>query len=590
MANPTTIVQLKTIPSKDFTIGILLGKGGFGQVHLGKWGTTPIAVKELLVQVIDDQFLNIFKSEAKIMAQCNHRNIVQLYGICVEGKLALIMEYLENGSLDKFLKKAYELPWPRRYSIAADIGKGLAYLHDRNIIHRDLKSLNILIAKDNTAKITDFGLAKIHDQTKSHTNHIIGSPIWMAPEQLCTNTPASTKTDIYSMGMVLWEIATQKLPYSHAANVNMIYVWKLHNVPETIPPETPKTYAGLILQCWKAPTERPKAQNLAEDLVRLTRDPDQTPAATESTGHLYPSNWQHTLSALDPQPTSKSIRGSYLSNYANLSPPSSIPQNALSSNPTSSDLNNLSVESLRDQIYSLLDNEEVRKMNPLFNTLKSLAKKLSSASSIVDQDRQIYRSIQQLFDTNKKVCKDVAQTIIELSDVASSKPISAPMPNNNNASPPQPAVKKVANTALPLLLKDDDKTFSAPMPNNNNASPPQPAVKKVVNTSLPLLLKDDDKTFSAPMPNNNNASPPQPAVKKVANTALPLLLKDDDKTISLPPPPKIEPPVQQAAQKPATETVSTSNYAWTESREANSPMQTINYWETSVMNREDWEG
>ena len=180
MAVPPITTNLPTLPSEDFTKEKVLGRGGFGIVYLGKWHEAPVAIKELFVQTISDVFLKMFRDEAQVMAGCHHPNIVPLFGVCVEeGKLALVMEYLEKGSLYGMLRDTeISLTWSRRFTIATDIGKGLTYLHGQNVIHRDLKSLNILIAKDDTAKITDFGLAKIKLETSSKTTssapHSIG--------------------------------------------------------------------------------------------------------------------------------------------------------------------------------------------------------------------------------------------------------------------------------------------------------------------------------------------------------------------------------------------------------------------------------
>ncbi len=265
MAISTITTKLPTIASEDFTKEKVLGQGGFGKVYFGKWQAAPVAVKELLVQTITDAFIKTFRSEAEIMANCQHPNTVRLFGVCLEeGKLALLMEYLDKGSLYGLLQnKDLPLPWTLRYSIAADIGRGIAYLHSQKIIHRDLKSLNILIARDDTAKITDFGLAKIRLETSSKmtANQITGSPRWMAPEQF-TQAPASFATDIYSTGMILWEIAARKIPYSHATNEYIVIAAKLSNTHETIPTDTPETYSALIKKCWKVSEERPLCNRL----------------------------------------------------------------------------------------------------------------------------------------------------------------------------------------------------------------------------------------------------------------------------------------------------------------------------------------
>ncbi len=273
MAIPSIAPKLPTIPSDDFTKERELGQGGFGKVYFGKWQiTTPVAVKELLVQSMTNDFLKIFRSEAELMAGCQHPNIVRLFGLCLEeGKFALIMEYLEEGSLYGILKnKDISLEWTRRFTIAAGIGKGLLYLHSQKVIHCDLKSHNILLAKD-IAKISDFGLAKIRSETSTQmtTNQLAGSPCWMAPEHFTQNAPASFATDIYSFGMILWEIAARRAPYSHAINVYMVIAAKMNNTHETIPSDCPEEYGALIQKCWKLPLERPLAKTIALELNQL---------------------------------------------------------------------------------------------------------------------------------------------------------------------------------------------------------------------------------------------------------------------------------------------------------------------------------
>lgn len=292
-AFPTITTKLSHIPSKDFTKERILGQGGFGKVYFGRWETVPIAVKELLVQTISDTFIKTFRSEAEVMASCQHPNTVRLYGVCLEeGKLALLMEYLDKGPLYNLLSDtSIPLSWHERFRIATDTASGLSYIHSLKIVHRDLKSLNVLLAKDGTAKIADFGLAQIRLETSSRmtTGQLAGSPRWMAPEQFSQNAPASFFTDIYSFGMILWEIASRKIPFSHATNEYIVIAAKMNNTQETIPSDTPEEYAALIKNCWKTPRERPIAKNLVKELVNLqTKNPSppSQPIAPETPSHL----------------------------------------------------------------------------------------------------------------------------------------------------------------------------------------------------------------------------------------------------------------------------------------------------------------
>ena len=126
-----------------------------------------------------------------------HPNIVQFLGACFEPEFCLITEYMDRGSLFSVLHSDRELKWEVRLQFAIDIAKGLLYLHSRSppIIHRDIKSLNVLVTKDWKSAISDFGLTRIKDKVMSNQN-TVGSPAWCAPE-LLRNDPYSEKADVY---------------------------------------------------------------------------------------------------------------------------------------------------------------------------------------------------------------------------------------------------------------------------------------------------------------------------------------------------------------------------------------------------------
>ena len=175
-----------------------------------------VAIKVLQLKTLSQPVAKEFEHEADMLMQCRFPAIVSLYGVCTEpGHLAMVMEYLPT-SLRTRLQDGKELPWQKRLSIAHDMAKGLAYLHNRGILHRDLKSLNILLDAEEQAKIADFGLAKVKlevgsTSTKSHKT--VGSIRWRAPELFDFPPPeANTASDIYSLGMLLWELASRQLP------------------------------------------------------------------------------------------------------------------------------------------------------------------------------------------------------------------------------------------------------------------------------------------------------------------------------------------------------------------------------------------
>uniref|UniRef100_A0A7N0TN03 Uncharacterized protein n=1 Tax=Kalanchoe fedtschenkoi TaxID=63787 RepID=A0A7N0TN03_KALFE len=190
-----------------------LGQGGFGSVYKGKLvGGKRIAVKRLAAN--SGQGDLEFKNEVVIVAKLQHRNLVRLFGFCLEGnERLLIYEFVSNSSLDRFLfdpiKRTY-LDWETRYNIIGGIARGLLYLHEDSrlrIIHRDLKAGNILLDEEMCPKIADFGLAKlfIPNQTQGDTSRICGTYGYMAPEYLI-HGKLSVKSDVYSFGILLFEI------------------------------------------------------------------------------------------------------------------------------------------------------------------------------------------------------------------------------------------------------------------------------------------------------------------------------------------------------------------------------------------------
>ncbi|CAJ2634778.1 unnamed protein product [Trifolium pratense] len=188
-----------------------VGKGSFGAVYKGALikGKRLIAVKRLEKLVEDGE--REFQAEVRAIGKTHHRNLVRLLGFCAEGlKRLLVYEYMSNGSLGKLLFGDQRRPeWNERVRIALDIARGILYLHeecDAPIIHCDLKPQNILMDEFWTAKISDFGLAKLlmPDQSKTFTV-IRGTRGYMAPEWNKT-TPISLKADIYSYGIMLLEI------------------------------------------------------------------------------------------------------------------------------------------------------------------------------------------------------------------------------------------------------------------------------------------------------------------------------------------------------------------------------------------------
>lgn len=194
-----------------------LGSGGFGRVYKGQFpNDVKIAVK-VLKRNSDRQAEEQFMAEVGTIGRTYHINLVRLYGFCYDQYMgALVFEYMENGSLDKYLfGKNQEIDWGKLHDVAIGTAKGLACLHEecqQRIIHYDIKPANILLDENFSPKVGDFGLAKLCNRDNTHMSltGYRGTPGYSAPEFLTNNYPITHKCDVYSFGMVLFEIVGRK--------------------------------------------------------------------------------------------------------------------------------------------------------------------------------------------------------------------------------------------------------------------------------------------------------------------------------------------------------------------------------------------
>ncbi|CAN6443561.1 unnamed protein product [Victoria cruziana] len=211
-----SIKQIKTA-TRNFDPLNKIGEGGFGPVYKGTLPDgTVIAVKQLSSR--SRQGNREFLNEIGMISALQHPNLVKLFGCCIEGnQLMLVYEYLENNSLARALfgppENRLTLDWPTRSSICIGIAKGLAYIHEEStlkIVHRDIKTTNVLLDKDLNAKISDFGLAKLDEGDNTHiSTRIAGTIGYMAPEY-ATRGYLTDKADVYSFGIVALEIVSGK--------------------------------------------------------------------------------------------------------------------------------------------------------------------------------------------------------------------------------------------------------------------------------------------------------------------------------------------------------------------------------------------
>ncbi|CAN6989690.1 unnamed protein product [Brassica oleracea var. botrytis] len=207
-----TYSELKSA-TQDFDPSNKLGEGGFGPVYKGKLNDgRDVAAK--LLSVGSRQGKGQFVAEIVAISAVQHRNLVKLYGCCYEGDHRLLVyEYLPNGSLDQALfgDKTLHLDWSTRYEICLGVARGLVYLHEEarlRIVHRDVKASNILLDSNLVPKVSDFGLAKLYDDKKTHiSTRVAGTIGYLAPEYAMRGH-LSEKTDVYAFGVVALELVS----------------------------------------------------------------------------------------------------------------------------------------------------------------------------------------------------------------------------------------------------------------------------------------------------------------------------------------------------------------------------------------------
>eukprot|EP01090_Pellita_catalonica_P019597 TRINITY_DN6725_c0_g1_i1.p1 TRINITY_DN6725_c0_g1~~TRINITY_DN6725_c0_g1_i1.p1 ORF type:complete len:298 (+),score=58.96 TRINITY_DN6725_c0_g1_i1:46-939(+) len=268
------------IPFKDLVFGDKLGEGSFGAVYAGSYLKTPIAIKKLFF-TDDDFMLKYIAREMDLLTAVHHPNIVRLMGLSIDNgpnDMYIIMEFIKGGSLRNKLKDtSIKISWSRKVDIALQVARAMTYLHSRNVIHRDLKSHNLLVADGWKIKVCDFGLARQMQESEGGEEvdpmgkidgTIVGTDFWMSPEVALGNT-YDKSCDLFSFAMVLFEIFTRNKPLKRSLKpVNGLIlvvvpeVWK-----KSVPKDTPPALWELFLQCSQyEPSKRPEFRDVIKTL------------------------------------------------------------------------------------------------------------------------------------------------------------------------------------------------------------------------------------------------------------------------------------------------------------------------------------
>ncbi|KAI8060800.1 kinase-like domain-containing protein [Gongronella butleri] len=199
------------IPYQDLVVEQKLGSGGFKDCYMGYYKGEPVAIGELRLTQFNNMDLAEVKNEIRVLKQLRHENVIQFIGVCTNPQhLCIITELCRKGDLFDVIRKFKRPNFSQLIKYMHDIALGVTYLHTRrpSIIHRDLKSMNILISEHDRAKVNDFGLARIRPNSNPLMHTQCGTPNWQAPEFWSSNPCYSEKVDVYACGLIFWEILT----------------------------------------------------------------------------------------------------------------------------------------------------------------------------------------------------------------------------------------------------------------------------------------------------------------------------------------------------------------------------------------------
>ena len=207
---------IPNIEYEELIIESKIGQGGFSEIHKGHWLNLPVAVKVIFDPKINQDLMNEFNNEINKLFLVRHPNIISLLAICKNNsKLAIVTELAQNGSLYDYLHKenlTKEISIEFKMKILKQLIRTMLYLHENGLVHRDLKSQNILLDENYNLKLCDFGLMKSLEELNVGSGQFAGTPVYMAPE-IFNRKAYNEKIDVFSFGTIVWELFMRKVPY-----------------------------------------------------------------------------------------------------------------------------------------------------------------------------------------------------------------------------------------------------------------------------------------------------------------------------------------------------------------------------------------
>jgi serine/threonine protein kinase len=256
-----------------YTLGELLGQGGYGDVYVGEQKDGPnVAIKVLEPSAArDEDVITRFRREAETAQRLDHPNIVRVTDVgSSRQRHYLVMELVHGGSLRRLLQRG--APPDKILSILTDVARALAYAHEQGVVHRDVKPENVLLTKSRRAKVADFGLARAVDHSSMTTEgRLLGTAVYMSPEQ-AKGDRASAASDVYAFGIMLYEAICGELPFKADSQIGFLYQHAEVEPPRPlVMPPFPGALANIALACLaKNPADRPTMAKIAERLSQTS--------------------------------------------------------------------------------------------------------------------------------------------------------------------------------------------------------------------------------------------------------------------------------------------------------------------------------
>ncbi|KAH7429681.1 hypothetical protein KP509_09G061300 [Ceratopteris richardii] len=265
-----------------------VASGSFGDLYKGTYCGQDVAIKVLRPERLNEDLQKEFAQEVYIMRKVRHKNVVQFIGACTRPpNLCIVTEFMSGGSVYDYLhSQRGSFKFPVLLRVAIDISKGMDYLHQNNIIHRDLKAANLLMDEHEVVKVADFGVARVQAQGGVMTAET-GTYRWMAPEVI-EHKPYDHKADVFSFGIVLWELLTGKLPYDYLTPLQAAVGVVQKGLRPTIPKNTHPKLAELLESCWQQdPKLRPEFSQITAILKDIYKEVNAEEEKKEKKGGFF---------------------------------------------------------------------------------------------------------------------------------------------------------------------------------------------------------------------------------------------------------------------------------------------------------------